>query len=207
MKGTDTSYRIQKKVKDRSGMGRWSGVVLEGKNYGPVVIAVQIAGTESATNARQAEILKAKGVLCSPRQRVYKDIRGLLAPYASDKNRMFTVVVGGDFNQTWQGSAGNVMETVKGLADSLKLDNVMAEQHGETTWTYASTAAGGKPVLTSIDHVLMSEGLARDDRTRTGVAHDEKVNNSDHRAIVVDVPAEMLIGDVIQDPIRGGSLK
>jgi len=61
--------------------------------------------------------------------------------------------------------------------------------------------------LTSIDHVLMSEGLARDDRTRIGVAHDEKVNNSDHRAIVVDVPAEMLKGDVIQDPIRGGSLK
>jgi hypothetical protein len=126
-------HLVQKKVKDRWGMGRWSGVVLEGKNYGLVMIAVQIAGTESATNARQAEILKSKGVLCSPRQQVYQDLRGLLAPYARDKNRVFTVVVGGDFNQTWQGKAGNVMETVKGLADSLKLENVMAEQHGETT--------------------------------------------------------------------------
>ena len=176
--------RVSEVYQDKTGLGRWSVIIVKGKGTNKVaIITAYRVGTKShkSTGAKTATpqqwtVLRAKGVSNpNPRQQFIDDLTEVIKELQTNDHE---IVLGLDANEPMSKFNSKIAK----LAELTNLIDIHSQQHsikhGEPPGTH-------KRGTEKIDHILVSPRIAAT-VDRCGIDAFNTVIHSDHRGSFVD---------------------
>lgn len=192
--------RADKEICDRHGYGRFTGRMIVGTE-GKAVVLITVQGPSPSESPgsqwmqQQAKLQQRRKlgehIEPDPTQQLLVDLYTALEPHV---NKGRHIIVGGDFNLHWSSntqSAASLFTRLEDWASALRLTHLASHlQHDILTWR-RSDAPGA--ATTSPDHVFVSESMLGCVKA-LGCYVGHRINNSDHRPLVLDIAMHNLLG-------------
>jgi hypothetical protein len=174
---------------DPRGLGRWSFIRVKGKNNSRVLIvtiyqvcktSINAAG-DSTAFSQQWHLLKADGdENPNPRSAFSSDLSLFLAAYPND-----AIILAGDINSWLRNPADDL--NFSNLVTRYNLKDALIRKHGPDS-EIPTRKSGCR-----IDYIFVSEVIL-DHVTSCGALHFDRIVDSDHRALFIDINIDPLLG-------------
>jgi len=181
------SHRAQRPGNDKTGLGRWCWARLRGKNNRQLrLVSVYRpcpANGPLSTYQQQIRHWSAQNIDCCPREKLLADLKEEVALWQAEGDQ---VIILADMNDDVNAAA------IQHFCEELHLVEAISTLHGPAQ---KPTHQRGRQ---AIDGIYMSRSLLQG--ARGGFLQFGDVMGSDHRAVWVDISAE-LVGMAHQEPI------
>jgi hypothetical protein len=181
--------RIANSGSDPRGLGRWTYVRIKGKSNARILVVtiyqvckttIQAAG-DSTAFSQQWNLLRASGQdRPNPRAQFSQDLSDFLSEFPNDP-----IILAGDINSWLQNP--NDDKNFANLVLRYNLKDLLIRQHGPES-EIPTRKAGRR-----IDYIFASELIA-DNTTRCGALQYDRMVDSDHRALFVDIDIDHILG-------------